>query len=218
MCCVWQWRGISCVLFTLMHNGLFLQLNSSVGLKRTAFYSPPLHKNIKQRRLPVANQASVAGGLKRLNSNARNAAAAAATPLCGKINNAKRRFQSHECEAGFSNRWSTQTGEDCLFSAALVTSSGEHSNKPLTQTCSGNLLCNCLQKKKKIERKREKRGGGGRLDSALPLNLGVRAVHTSKRSSQRRYKLLGSLCSKCNTGANIDQLISVWMWLCSDEW
>lgn len=92
---------------------------------RSVFFPPPMHENIKQRRLPVANQASVAGGLKRLNSNARNPAA---TPLCGEINNAKLRFQSHECEAGFSNRWSTQTGEDCLFSAALVASSGEHSN------------------------------------------------------------------------------------------
>lgn len=40
----------------------------------------------------------------------------------------------------------------------------------------------------------------------------------SKHSSQRHYKLFSSLRSECNREANIDRLISVWMWLCSDEW
>lgn len=189
--------------FQLLHNGLFLQLNSSVGC---VFF---LHQCIKtfkkkkkKRRLSVANQASVVGGVKRLNSNARNPAAAAATPLCGKINNAKLRFQSHECEAGFPNRWSTQTGEDCLFSAALVTSSGEHSNSDANMQREP-----ALQLPSKEKKNRKKRGG--RPVSALPLNLVVRATHISKCGSQRRYKLLGSLCNKCNTGANIDQLINV---------
>lgn len=39
-----------------------------------------------------------------------------------------------------------------------------------------------------------------------------------KKSSRLHYKLLDSLCSNSDRGANIDQLISVWMWLCSVEW
>lgn len=45
----------------------------------------------------------------------------------------------------------------------------------------------------------------------LPPNLWGQSVHTSKHSSLSRYKLLDSFCTKCNRGANIDQLISVWM-------
>lgn len=147
MCCAWQRQGISYVLFNCC------TMVISANKTHSVFFPPPMHKNIKQRRLPVANQASVAGGLKRLNSNARNPAAAAATPLWGKINNAKLHFQSHECEAGFSKRWSTQTGEDCLFSAALVTSSGEHSNSDANMQREPALQL--PSKGKKIER-----GGG----------------------------------------------------------